>query len=45
MQIIVVLFDDIDEQELLEKIFQNEKVNQMVNHILGGESSQVENAA
>lgn len=45
MQIIVVLFEDIDEQELLEKIFQNEKVNQMVNHILGRESSQIENAA
>ena len=45
MQIITVLFEDIDEQELLEKIFQNEKVSQMINHILGGASSQTENAA
>lgn len=41
MQIIAVLFENIDEQELLEKIFQDEKVS----HILGGESSQIENAA
>jgi len=45
MQIVVVLFEDIDEQELLEKIFQNEKVNQMVNHMLGSKSSEMENAA
>lgn len=45
MQIITVLFEDIDEQELLEKIFQNEKVSQMISHILGGESSQTVNAA
>jgi hypothetical protein len=45
MQIIVVLFEDIVEQKLLEKIFQNEKVNQMVNNILVSESNQVENAA
>jgi hypothetical protein len=45
MQIIVVLYEDFDQQELLEKIFQNEKVNQMVNNILGRESNQLGNAA
>lgn len=45
MQVVTVLFEDVDEQELLEKIFQNEKVSQMVNHILGDGPSQIENAA
>jgi predicted nucleic acid-binding Zn finger protein len=45
MQIIAVLFEDIDEQELLEKIFQNEKVSQMINHILRDVPSQLKKAA
>jgi predicted nucleic acid-binding Zn finger protein len=45
MQIVTVLFEDIDEQELLEKIFLNEKVSQMFNHILGGGPGLIENAA
>jgi hypothetical protein len=34
LQIIAVIVDGLDEQELLEKIFQNEKICQMINHIL-----------
>lgn len=45
IQILAVLFEDIDEQELLEKIFQNEKVNQMVDHILKVKPNNIENAA
>jgi len=45
IQIVSVLFEDIDEQELLEKIFQNEKVSQIVEHILRGNPSQIEMAA
>ncbi len=45
MQIVTVLFEDIDEQELLERIFENELVSQMVNRIIRGEPSQIENAA
>lgn len=45
IQIITILFDDIDEQELLEKIFHNEKVCQMINHITRGEPEQLENVA
>lgn len=34
MQVIAIIFEDMDEQELLEKIFQNERVSQMIEHIL-----------
>jgi len=34
MQVIAILFEDIDEQELLEKIFQSEKAKQIINNIL-----------
>lgn len=45
VQIIAVLFEDVDEQELLEKIFQNEKVSQMISHILRDDPSQRNKAA
>jgi hypothetical protein len=45
IQIVAVLFEDIDEQELLERIFDNEQVSKMVNHIISGGSSQLEKAA
>ena len=45
IQIVAVLFEDIDEQELLEKIFQNEKVSQIVSCIIRSEPSQIEKAA
>lgn len=45
MQIIVVLFEDIDEQILLEKIFHNDHVSQMINYLLSGKFNQIENTA
>jgi hypothetical protein len=43
--IITVLFEDIDEQELLEKIFKNERVSQLFDHILRGDPVKAEDAA
>lgn len=43
--IITVLFEDIDEQELLEKIFQNERVSRLFDHILRGDPVKIEDAA
>jgi hypothetical protein len=45
IQVITILFEDIDEQELLEKIFHNEKVSQIINHILRDDTNQLNKAA
>lgn len=34
LQVLSVIVDGLDEQELLEKIFQNEKISKMISHIL-----------
>lgn len=45
IQVIAILFEDMDEQELLEKIFHNEKVSQIINHILRDDPNQLNKAA
>ena len=45
LQVIAKLIEDLDEQELLEKIFQNEQVSQMINHILRGDPDRYKKAA
>ncbi len=42
---ITVLFENIDEQELLEKIFEDERASQMVNQILRSDPFKAEMAA
>ena len=45
VQIIAVLFEDIDEQELLEKIFQSEIASQIINNILRNDPNQLNKVA
>jgi predicted nucleic acid-binding Zn finger protein len=45
LQIITVIVDDLDEQELLEKIFQSEKIYQMINRILRDDPKRLNDAA
>ncbi len=45
VQVIAVLFEDIDEQELLEKIFQSEIASQIINNILRDDPNQLNKAA
>jgi hypothetical protein len=45
LQIITVIVDDLDEQELLEKIFQSEKIYQMINRILRDDPKRCNEAA
>jgi hypothetical protein len=35
LQIIATVFDQVDEQELLERIFQNDRANELVARLLG----------
>ena len=45
VQIIAVLFEDIDEQELLEKIFHSEIASQIINNILRDDPNQLNKVA
>jgi hypothetical protein len=45
VQVIAVLFEDIDEQELLEKIFQSEIASQIINNILRNDPNQLNKVA
>lgn len=45
LQVMSVIVDDLDEQELLEKIFQSEKISKMISHILRDDPGELNKVA